>query len=88
MAKRRSDSTEDMRKAFEAFDENGDGLISGDELEKFVSNIGEVFDVTEFSDIMNEIDSDGDGYINYEGTVFISFLYFGPPQVSSITHNG
>ena len=59
-----------MRKAFEAFDENGDGLISGDELQKFVSNIGEVFDVTEFLDIMNEIDSDGDGYINYEGTFY------------------
>ena len=67
MAKKKSDSVEDMRRAFEAFDENGDGLISGEELRKFVSNTGEAMTQVEFDDIMGDIDTDGDGFINYEG---------------------
>lgn len=58
-----------MRKAFEAFDENGDGLISGEELRKFVSNTGEAMTQDEFDEIMDDIDTDGDGYINYEGKI-------------------
>ncbi len=65
MAKRR-DPEEDMWLAFDAFDENGDNLISRDELQRFISNIGENFDEHEFQEIMKEIDGDGDGFINFE----------------------
>lgn len=67
MAKNKSDSVEDMRRAFEEFDENGDGLISRDELRKFISGTGEAMSQNEFEEIMDDIDTDGDGYINYEG---------------------
>ena len=66
VARQRCDPKEEMRLAFEAFDENGDKLISRDELRKFLSNAGEVFDECEFEKIMDEIDCDGDGFINYE----------------------
>ena len=66
MAKHRSDPEEDMKLAFEAFDVNGDKLISKEELKQFIFNIGEKFDEQEFHEIMDEIDADGDGFINYE----------------------
>ena len=71
MAKRRSDPEEDMKLAFEAFDENGDRLISREELMNFVSSVGEVLHEEEFEEMMEKIDCDGDGFIDYEEFVYM-----------------
>ena len=46
-------------------------LISREELRKFVSNVGEEFDEEDFEEIMEEIDCDGDGFINYEESLYM-----------------
>ena len=72
MAKRRRNSTEIIRQAFEEFDESGDGLISLGEVKKFVSESFTDNDLTEndFDELIKEFDVDGDGYLDYGGMLF------------------
>jgi len=53
--------------AFRLFDRNGDGKISKDELAQVLSN-GDIEKVAERSlqDLMQEVDGDGDGNIDFE----------------------
>lgn len=51
------------------FDKNNDGLISSNELRHVMTSLGERLSEEEVDDMIKEADLDGDGMVNYEGTV-------------------
>ncbi|XP_050387267.1 probable calcium-binding protein CML27 [Argentina anserina] len=57
---------EEVQKVFSKFDENGDGLISGDELKNAFRDIGWEMKPEEVKTAMSEFDKDGDGHIDLE----------------------
>ena len=46
--------------------QNGDGFINRQELGYVMENLGEKMEKEEIESLINEIDIDGDGQINYE----------------------
>ena len=52
--------------AFRIFDVDGRGLISKENLKNIIVNLGGDLDENEISDMINQADIDGDGFINYE----------------------
>ena len=70
MMKRTMEDTDfenELRKAFEVFDQDGNGFISVAELRHAMTNLGEKLTDEEVDDMMREADIDGDGRVNYEG---------------------
>ncbi|KAH6803651.1 Calcium-binding EF-hand family protein [Perilla frutescens var. frutescens] len=55
----------DRERLFKHFDANGDGKISASELGDALKTLGGVTP-EEIKNMMEEIDSDGDGYISYD----------------------
>ena len=66
------DQLEDLRATFALFDDNGDGEITAAELGNVMRALGLKPSDTELQDLMNEIDVDRSGTINFEGTPFHS----------------
>mmetsp|Transcript_29296 Transcript_29296/g.32542 ORF Transcript_29296/g.32542 Transcript_29296/m.32542 type:complete len:151 (+) Transcript_29296:91-543(+) len=62
----KGDLQDELREAFKAFDQNGDGKISKAELKKVMEGLGENLSDQDISDMIDEADHDGDGEINYE----------------------
>ena len=60
---------EEMSRAFTMFDVDGDGFITGEELYHVMSSLGESFTCKEIDAMIREADTDGDGRINFEGTL-------------------
>ncbi|GAB2300089.1 hypothetical protein Dimus_034129 [Dionaea muscipula] len=54
----------DLEKVFQKFDKNGDGKISATELGSLLKALGSETSVEEVTAMMEEMDSDGDGYID------------------------
>ena len=48
------------------FDKNGDGFISVDELRHVMTSLGEPMTIEEAEECIREVDTDGDGRVNYE----------------------
>ncbi|XP_022081065.1 calmodulin-like [Acanthaster planci] len=67
MARRmRLKSTEQkIRDAFNVFDKNGDGYISAEELNEVMLNLGEKLTEAEINAMIQEVDTDADGKVNY-----------------------
>ena len=61
----KTDTMEDLKIAFRAFDTDGDGKISKDEFRICMLNFGERFGEEEISDMVRQADSDMDGSINF-----------------------
>ncbi|PVD31834.1 hypothetical protein C0Q70_07252 [Pomacea canaliculata] len=57
----------ELRDAFRAFDQNGDGFISVSELRRAMSKMGQQLTDAEIEAIIRDVDKDGDGFVNYEG---------------------
>ena len=55
--------------AFKIFDRNNDGQITHDELKLLLNNIGQKPSDSEIQDMINEIDIDGDGKINFDNFI-------------------
>lgn len=55
----------DRERLFKHFDANGDGKISSSELGEALKTLGSVT-ADEIKNMMDEIDSDGDGFISYD----------------------
>ena len=64
-----TDSEEEIREAFRVFDKDGNGFISAAELRHVMTNLGEKLTDEEVDEMIREADIDGDGQVNYEGTV-------------------
>ena len=61
----------EMRDAFRAFDQNGDGFISVSELRQAMSKMGQKLSDAEIQAIIRDVDKDGDGFVNYEGGWYV-----------------
>lgn len=57
---------QDLRDCFRAFDKNGDGRISFEELELAMKELGEEMSLEELQEMMKDGDSDKDGTIDFE----------------------
>ena len=55
-----------LKESFELFDKNADGEITVDELTKFFENMGDKLNKGEIQDMINEVDKEGNGSINFE----------------------
>merc|ERR1712071_311631 len=58
-------STDELREAFTMFDKNGDGCISGKEIGKVMQSLGQNPTNAEIKDMINDIDTDGNGVIDF-----------------------
>ncbi|KAK3750704.1 hypothetical protein QZH41_005744 [Actinostola sp. cb2023] len=56
----------EFREAFSIFDVDGSGTITVDELEMVMKNLGEKVDRKELEQMVNEVDEDGSGEIEFE----------------------
>ncbi|XP_039268138.2 uncharacterized protein LOC120343094 [Styela clava] len=56
---------EEMHLVFQRFDTDADGFISGNDLRKLLTSLGENIDDNELQAMMSEADRDGDGKVNY-----------------------
>ncbi|XP_042323750.1 calmodulin-like protein 3 [Sceloporus undulatus] len=61
-----ADSEEEIRKAFQVFDRDGNGYVSAAELRHIMTKLGEKLTDEEVEDMIKEADVDGDGQVNYE----------------------
>ncbi len=55
----------EFKEAFNLFDKNGDGSISAAELRSVMQSLGHTPTDTELKDMMHEIDTDGNGIIEF-----------------------
>lgn len=58
--------TDELRLCFENFDKNGDGQISLEELKEVMNGLGEKLTENELKDMMNDADTNNDGYIDFQ----------------------
>lgn len=63
------DNEEEIREAFRVFDKDGNGFISAAELRNVMTNLGEKLTDGEVDEMIRGADTDGDGKINFEGTL-------------------
>lgn len=56
-----------LLQAFQAFDVNGDGKISKEELKEGLQILGEAVTDEELDELIKQIDVDNDGQIRYSG---------------------
>lgn len=66
-----TDHSKELHEAFKVFDRNNDGVISPDELQYVMTNLGMKLSEEEIDDMIKEADLDGDGYVNYDEFVTI-----------------
>jgi len=60
------EQTAEFREAFALFDKDGDGTISTKELGTVMKSLGQKPTVAELNDMINEVDQDGNGEIDFE----------------------
>ncbi|CAI9107280.1 OLC1v1006599C1 [Oldenlandia corymbosa var. corymbosa] len=62
------DEEEDMREAFNVFDQNGDGFITVEELRSVLSSLGlkQGRTIEDCQLMIKKVDKDGDGMVNYK----------------------
>ena len=64
-----------LLEAFRAFDVNGDGYISKEELKEGLHILGEMVTDAELNELIHKIDSDNDGQIRYAGLMNTHFKF-------------
>ena len=57
---------EELKQCFHAFDKNGDGYISINELEEVMSRLGEKLSQQDLKDMMDDADANKDGLIDFK----------------------
>ncbi len=75
MARRKKNRKEidDIREAFKVFDRDGDGYLTLEEIRHVMTNLGEKLTDEEVEEMIQEADTDRDGYISFEGWL-MSFI--------------
>ena len=77
--KKRKQSELEMKDAFASLDRNKNGYISVDDLRHSFSCMGERLSSEEITLLLEEIDEDGDGYINFQE--FLKLMYKEEEQI-------
>jgi Ca2+-binding EF-hand superfamily protein len=62
----------EIRRAFDAFDKNGDGLVSIGELLQLMEQVGQRLSRKEAENALRRGDTDGDGQLSFDE--FIAFM--------------
>ena len=62
--------------AFRVFDREGNGFINAAEIRRVMTNLGDKLNDEEVDEMIREADLDGDGQVNYEGTLHALILFF------------
>ncbi len=62
--------------------QDGNGYISAAELRHVMTNLGEKLTDEEVDEMIREADIDGDGQVNYEGTIQLCAEIFFPERVA------
>ncbi|KAK1425685.1 hypothetical protein QVD17_21040 [Tagetes erecta] len=57
---------DDLKQAFKLYDLNNNGVISASELQQILSQLGESYTVENCANMIKSVDSDGDGFVNFE----------------------
>ncbi|KAI8019958.1 hypothetical protein LOK49_LG04G01668 [Camellia lanceoleosa] len=57
---------QELKEAFDLYDLNKNGLISSTELHQILNRLGEKCSVEDCTGMIKSVDSDGDGYVNFE----------------------
>ena len=73
MIKKRKQSELEMKDAFASLDRNKNGYISVEDLRHSFACMGEQLSSEEIALLLEEIDEDGDGYINFQE--FLKLMY-------------
>jgi len=60
------DEVNDMRRAYQAFDVNGDGHIDAQELKSVLDNLGERISADALNKMIDEVDTDGNHTVEWE----------------------
>ena len=61
-----SNTEEDIRETFQVFDKDGNGFITAAELWQVMTIVGKNLTNKEVDEMIREVDTDGDGQVNYE----------------------
>ncbi|ELU06160.1 hypothetical protein CAPTEDRAFT_227531 [Capitella teleta] len=64
---------DEMRSAFQIFDQDGDGFIDAMDIGRTMADLGEKLTAGDVEQMIHEADADGDGKINFEQ--FIRMMY-------------
>ncbi|KAG5618878.1 hypothetical protein H5410_018702 [Solanum commersonii] len=56
----------ELREAFDLYDQDSNGLISAAELHQILTRLGESCSVQDCTKMITSVDSDGDGYVSFE----------------------
>ena len=59
------DTDDEIRAAFETFDNDGNGFVSASELKHVMHKLGEKLTDAEIDEMIHEADIDGDGQVSY-----------------------
>lgn len=70
MVKIISNAMEEIREVFRSVDTDGNGVISLNEMEQVITDLGDVMTEEDIQQL-RDVDVDGDGNINYEGNLHI-----------------
>jgi calcium-binding protein CML len=64
----KDEEEDDIKEAFNVFDQNGDGFISGEELSAVLSSLGLKHGKTleDCKNMIKKVDVDGDGMVNFK----------------------
>ncbi|GMH20559.1 hypothetical protein Nepgr_022400 [Nepenthes gracilis] len=63
---RPGDGRGDLKQVFQAFDRNGDGFVTRQELRESLKNMGVFMDEREVEDLVEDLDVNGDGLVDFD----------------------
>nr|XP_043626834.1 calcium-binding allergen Ole e 8-like [Erigeron canadensis] len=61
-----SESINDLKEAFKLYDLDNNGVISANELQQILSQLGENYTLESCANMIKSVDSDGDGFVDFE----------------------
>jgi len=75
---------DELKDAFQVFDKQGTGMISVHDLKLSLTTLGERLADEELDELIREVDQDGEGMVNYQGTEFTDRLVIVQWQIQDV----